>query len=360
MNHFAERLKNARKMRGFSLQDLSEVMNLSISKQNLSRLESGIMKPDSEMLSRLSAALKVTGDYFFRKNAINLEQIAFRKLQRLPAREKEMVKTQTMEFLERYMELESLLGLDHKMPFTPHEYKINPGSEQEDIEVATRVLREERLKIGNDPIYNVYELLEENNIKVYPVLLPPSFSGMSTIINDQIGVIVFNDFRDIPKVRKRFTLLHELAHLFLDLSAFDEKKSEMLCDNFAGAMLLPQQRLIDYFGGKREEVYINELKLIKEYFGISLSAIMYRAKNLDLISEHHLKYFFIRYNKYYKEKEQEGYEGKEKSNRFIQLLLRAVAQDVISTTKAAVLNNQKLGDFREQYLDVNKDEDRGN
>ena len=59
----------------------------------------------------------------------------------------------------------------------------------------------------------------------------------------------------------------------------------------------------------------------------------------------------ISYNKIYKSAENEGYEGKEDSQRFMQLLLRAVAQDVITTTKAAALNNQKLGDFRKDYLD---------
>lgn len=354
MNHFPERLKNARKMRGFSLQELSDVMNQAISKQDLNRLETGIKKPDSEIVSQLCSALKVTVDYFFRNPSVSLEQVEFRKLKKLPVREKEKVKSQTVEYLERYLELENLLGIDNELPFTPRAFKIKPGQEIEGISSAATTMREDILKIGSDPIFNIYELLEEKNIKVFRTEVDPSFSGMSTTIENKIGVIVYNDNNELPIVRKRFTLLHELGHLFLDLTEFDEKHSEKLCDAFAGAMLLPEDKLMEYFGGRRETVYVKELRLIKSYFGISLLAIMYRAKALNLISEHYLKYFCIKYNQFFKKEEGEGYDGIEKSNRFIQLLIRAVAQEVISTTKAAALNNQILGDFREQYLDADK------
>ena len=139
--------------------------------------------------------------------------------------------------------------------------------------------------------------------------------------------------------------------LFLDLESFEEKESERFCDQFAGAMLLPGKKINDYFGGKRVKVFTNELKMIKQHYGISLVAIMYRAKAFDLVSDHYLKFFMINYNKFYKKQEKDGYNGKEESTRFIQLLIRAVAQEIITSSKAASLNNQVLGDFRKQYLD---------
>jgi Zn-dependent peptidase ImmA (M78 family)/transcriptional regulator with XRE-family HTH domain len=349
MNYFPERLKNARKMRGFSLQELSDSLQQSISKQDLNRLETGQKQPDSEILSKLCSTLNVTLDYFFRKKTVSLEHVEFRKLKKLTVKEKEKVKGQTIEYLERYLELENLLGIKHNLPFHPHEYKIR---DEQDVVKAARKMREDVFQIGNDPIYNIYELLEEKNIKVMSTDVDKAFSGMSTIIDNEIGVIVFNSNKEVPKVRKRFTLLHELGHLYMNLSDFDEKTTERYCDAFAGAMLLPEEKLMEYFGGKRDVVYVKELKLIKMYFGISLVAIMHRAKSLNLISDHYLKYFYIKYNKFYKKDESEGYDGVEESNRFIQLLIRAVAQEIISTTKAAALNNQILGDFREQFLDA--------
>jgi predicted HTH domain antitoxin len=47
-----------------------------------------------------------------------------------------------------------------------------------------------------------------------------------------------------------------------------------------------------------------------------------------------------------REKEFQVYAGKEQGERFLQILIRAVAEEIISTSKAASLYNQKLGDFR--------------
>lgn len=336
-------------MKGFSLQDLSNALKGAVSKQALNRLETGEQSPDSEILSDLCAALNVTLDYFFKAPSVQLDQIEFRKLKKLPVKEQERVVSSTKEYLERYLELENLLGIADKPSFKLKSHTI---AGMEDIKGAVQKMRE-ILKAGNDPIYNCVELLEEHNVKVYKVTADPSFSGMSTVIQNEVAVIVFNDHDDIPLVRKRFTILHELAHLYLRLEGFEEKQCERFCDAFAGGMLLPDEKLMEYFGGRRVTVFTKELQFIKENYGIALSAIMYRAKSLDLISESYMKYFMIRYNQNLKKVEKDGYRGREESDRFVQLLIRAIAQEIISTTKAAALNNMTLGNFREQYLDYN-------
>jgi Zn-dependent peptidase ImmA (M78 family) len=159
---------------------------------------------------------------------------------------------------------------------------------------------------------------------------------------------VLNQNKEIPVVRRRFSALHELGHLYLDLSSFEEKEAEKMCDYFAAAMLLPASKIKDALGEKRTNIVMKELHIIAGRYGISLSAIAYRAFNLEIISASYHKFFMINYNQYKtKEKEFGVYNGKELPTRFLQLLIRAVAEEVISTTKAAALNNQKLGDFRE-------------
>lgn len=336
-------------MNGFSLQELSDRLSGSLSKQALSRLETGEQSPDSETLSKLCTVLNVTLDYFFKEVSVELDQVEFRKLKKLPVKEQDRVVSTAKEYLERYLELEDLLGVTSRVSFDLRSFRVK---DMNDIKVAVKEMRK-ILKAGDDPIYNCVELLEEHNVKVYSVKADPSFSGMSTIIRDEVAVIVFNDHEDIPIVRKRFTILHELAHLYLKLDSFEEKLCEHFCDAFAGSMLLPDDKLLEYFGGKRTTVFTKELQFIKKNYGIALSAIMYRAKTLGLISESYMKYFMIRYNKNLKKFEKEGYAGREESDRFMQLLIRGIAQEVISTTKAAALNNMSLGEFREQYLDYN-------
>jgi Zn-dependent peptidase ImmA (M78 family) len=343
-NSFPERLKAARKMKGYSLQDLADATNGKWNKQFINRLETGEAKPDSEILTILSKALDLNPDYFFREATVALDDIRFRKLKKLTVREQEKVVHQTVEYLERYLELEDLLGINNQIPFPVKAKRVNSPAE---IEEAAATLRNE-WGIGNDALPNVIEMLEENNIKVLPVIVDDAFSGMSTVIKNSIPVIVLNNSSNIPLVRKRFTALHELAHLYLDLSHLEEKESEKFCDMFAGAMLMPQEKLKQYFGSKRTKVFMQELFLIAADYGISLSAIMYRSLNLGIISPSYHKFFMINYNRYKtKEKEFHVYNGKEQSDRFLQLLIKAVAEDVISTSKAAALNNQKLAAFRD-------------
>jgi len=334
-------------MNGFSLQDLSDELKNSLNKQSLQRLETGEAQPDSETISLLCKALKVTTDYFFRESTVSLEDLTFRKLKKLLVKEQEKVKAQTVDFLERYLELEDMLGLDSEIKFPPKAFKVKGA---EDVQKAANKLREQ-WKLGLDPLPNIVEMLEQNNIKVQLTTADKAFSGMSTIIKDKIGVIVLNTNEEIPIVRRRFSALHELAHLYLDLSSFDEKQSEKMCDVFAASMLLPPAKLRDFLGEKRTNVVMKELSIIAGQYGISMAAIIYHSFANGIISASYHKFFMIKYNQYRtKEKEFKVYEGKENSERFLQLLIRAVAEEIISTTKAATLNNQKLGDFR-QILD---------
>jgi len=350
MQYFSSRLKSARVMNGLSLQELSDKLDGALSKQDLSRLELGEKFPDSAVLSMLSKALNITTEYFFRSETINLSSVEFRKLTKLPKKEQEVVKGKTADFLERYSELESLMGVFQTPAFKCKEFKI-ANNNIDEIERAASDFRE-KFNLGIDPIYNLIELLEENGIRVFSTLAPPAFSGMSTCVSDSLMVVVYNDNNEIPLVRKRFTILHEVAHLFLNIDEFDEKTREKICDSFAGAVLLPKQKLFEYFGAKRKNFFTKELMSIKSYFGISIPAIMYRAKAHQIITENYHKYFMIRYNSEFKKLESEGYNGNESSQRFIQLLMRAVAEEIVSTSKAASLNNQKLWEFRKQFIDV--------
>jgi Zn-dependent peptidase ImmA (M78 family) len=286
----------------------------------------------------------LSADYFFRASTVTLEDLRFRKLKKLPVKEQEKVTANTVDFLERYLELEDLLGVNNRVSFIPKSYRIN---KIEEVEHAATNLRQ-RWKLGEDPLPNIIEMLEENNIKVYLLNADKSFSGMSTVLKGNIGVIVLNQNKEIPLVRRRFSALHELAHLYLDLSDFVEKEAEQVCDRFAAAMLLPASKIKEALGANRTKIVMKELYIIAGQYGISLSAIAYRAFSLGIISASYHKFFMINYNKFKtKEKEFDVYTGKENSDRFLQLLIRAVAEEVISTSKAAALNNQKLGDFRE-------------
>jgi Zn-dependent peptidase ImmA (M78 family)/DNA-binding XRE family transcriptional regulator len=344
-NEFGIRLASARKMAGMSLQQLSDKLDNVVTKQSLNKYEQGVMKPDSDLLIKMAQTLGVIVDYFFRETKVKLEGIEFRKKVKLTKTEEEVIKQKTIDFLERYFELEKILDIksDFVMPI-----KHNRIKNMNDIENCATELRE-KWELGLNPMSNVIEMLEDKHIKMFEILAPESFDGLSAKVNG-IPIIVINSRFDM--VRRRFTALHELAHIVLDFDeSIKDKGLEKLCHAFAGAFLIPKKSFIEEFNKQRNHVSLEELKHIKSYYGISIQAIMARARNLNIINEHVYKSFSINFSTLgYRKNEPGEYHGTEKSLRFQQLLYRAAAEEVISLSKAASLNNQNLSQFRKTFV----------
>ena len=84
-----------------------------------------------------------------------------------------------------------------------------------------------------------------------------------------------------------------------------------------------------------------------------MQATMARARNLNIISDLVYKDFSINYSIMgYRKNEPGEYMGIEDSMRFKQLLYRAAAEEMISLSKAASLNNQNLSQFRKSFVIV--------
>ena len=67
---FAERLHNARLMRGLSMQQLCDMMGNIITKQTLFKYEKGVMLPKSGIVIALCDALEINPDYLNMKKII--------------------------------------------------------------------------------------------------------------------------------------------------------------------------------------------------------------------------------------------------------------------------------------------------
>ena len=339
---FSRRLKQARKMRGLTLRGLDEQMNGAVTYASLHKYETGQMLPGSAALLAIAGALRQSVDYFFRPPTVELEKIEFRKRSKLKEKQRAEVEERARDFFERYLEVEQLLGMDTGFENPIADLTIRKA---EDVETAADRLRE-AWKLGQTPLPNILELLEDHQVKVYELEAPESFDGLSGWAG-KIPVVVVNQM--LPADRKRLTALHELAHLLLQFaSALPDKEIEKLCHRFAGALLMSREVFLEEFGGKRGQVTWNELCDLKLHYGISLAAIMARAKDLALVTDDYYTRFHIRLNKnHWRQVEPVPFTGLEKSNRFEQLLYRATANEVVSLTKAASLAGKPLAAFRE-------------
>jgi Zn-dependent peptidase ImmA (M78 family)/DNA-binding XRE family transcriptional regulator len=347
---FAYRVKAARIQRGDTQAELAQA--LGVSKQAVSQYEHGRKKPDSTTLIALARYFGKPTGYFFRPLRTPLEQVDFRKKASLQGNKLAAVKASILDRLEPYLELEEILGVDTEASNPLAEPLITSGEEAE--AAATRL--RQAWDLGLNPIPNVLEMLELQGIKVVEVALSEDFDGLSTWVNDQVPVVVLNQGRDL--LRKRFTALHELGHLFL---AFPPEATprfkEKACNRFAGAMLLPASVLKRELGETRQLVSLAELIPLKQYHGISLAAIVYRGNELKLLSDRMAKRFW-------QQRKQDpelllentpkygAYQGEERAYRFEQLLSKALSEALISFSKAAELSGKTLSTLRQSYQPI--------
>ena len=345
MDGFGARLKAARKMAGMSQQNLADATNL-ITKQAVSKYEKGKMMPASDILIAISKALGVKPGYFYRQFQVKLTGLEFRKKSRLSKSDENRVKYQTLDFLERYMEIESIMG--HPTVFV-NPLKNVTIENQDDVENAALRLRK-AWELGNAPVSNLMELMEDKGVRILEVDLPDTFDGLSAWA-DNIPVITINKNSDL--VRKRLTIVHELAHLIIHFGECSDRDLEKLCHSFASAFLLPKEKMIEEIGPNRTKISFLELKKLKGIYGISLMALIVRAKNLGIINEYSYRNFFIRATKSGwrsgKTKEPGEYVGREYANRFRQLVSWAVAEDIITMSKGAELMYVSLPEFRKGF-----------
>jgi Zn-dependent peptidase ImmA (M78 family)/transcriptional regulator with XRE-family HTH domain len=349
LSNFSSRLKSARLMNGLTLQGLADKIENRIPKQSLSKYELGKVIPDSEMIGILSEALGVRPDYFFSSHVLEIDVQENPKLRVFPAKERTRIVEIAKDELGRYLELELILGIETQFENPISHISI---SSQQDIEEAAQTLRN-TWELGTGPLSNLIELLDDHHVKVLEIESTEEFDGFCTWVNGKnIPLIVLNKAKlNGAPDRKRFTALHELAHLLLEVNHHPEKEKEKFCHAFATAMLIPAETLKNELGGKRSKLSFNELGAIKQQYGISMQALVFRAKNVGLISDNYFRQFYTIFNQLgYRKNEPVAYEGSEHSNRFSQLLFRALAEDFISMSKAAALKNQKLAEFRKENM----------
>lgn len=346
----AKRIKSARLLAGLSLRQLSEKMDNLISYNAISKYEKGKMLPDSKVLFQLAKALNVKVDYFFMPYGIKIDRVEFRKKSKLSAKKLNAIKESISDNIARYVELESFLKMTYAFENPIQTIEIENG---EQVEEAVHKLVEE-WDIGINAIPNVIELLEEKEIKVIEIDEDQNFDGFSGWANEQIPVIIIN--KNFSVERKRFTALHELAHLLLNFKAgLTHKSIESLCNRFASAMMMPKQTFLKELGQHRSRISVSELIYLKENYGMSIQAIMHRAKDLGVIGQQR----YINFRKWIsadQDRKKEiglgNYQGIEQSNRFNHLLHRAAAENIISMSKAANLADVKLAQFRDEFLTV--------
>ncbi len=326
-----QRLKQLRMAQGLSLEGLAAKLGGIVTKQAVSKYEQGRSQPSPIVLSKLATALGVKAAHLWRDPSIHVQFIAYRKGSGLLKREQEKVKSLVTEVLEERVRLQMLT---HPTDGVSLPVKILTVKSVEDAERAAESLREQ-WNLGLDPVASVTGVLEDRLVHVLEVEAGEKFDGISAVAyteDDQLVAAAVVTRRGLPGGRQRLNLAHELGHLTLNIA--EEVDEEQAAFRFAGAFLAPANAVYRIVGRQRSLIGGDELLLLKQRFGLSGQALLYRLRDLGIITESYYRQWCIDINKLGWRK-REPYEIPPEQPQWLRCrVLRALAEGLVAPGEA--------------------------
>lgn len=331
------RIKQARIRRGLSQRALAE--QAGVSAMAISKYENQQNTPASDTLIRLADVLDYGLDYFLRPARVHEITPAYRKKSALGKREENRVIEEIRDWLERYIEAEALSPAGDQPRFEYPDGFPRTVRSFDEVEEAAIDLRH-AWDVGLDPIEDLTSLLEDAGIKVGVIDASEGFDACAfeATLDGDVPVIVTRE--GLPGDRQRFNLAHELGHLMLRIEEDPDARfmEERACHRFAGAFIAPRPTILDDLGEQRTHLNGTELHMLKHKYGLSMQALIHRAHDLDVISDHYARTLWkIFRQRGWKQIEPGEPVSPEKPSRFRLLVQQALAEDIISRKRAMEL-----------------------
>jgi len=273
-------LRTARLLKGYSLEEVA--VRVGKTRQYISKLETGGGAPAKELAEGLASALGVAPVFFetgMSPAPIAEEQVHFRRLATTKVSVKQIalakasLTQRVVEVIENHLQLPPV-----RIP------QIDEVGAAVEIERAAEACRHE-WGIGLGPISDMTRLAENIGAVV------TTFSGVSREVDalSFVGVrpiIVRNDAKE-SACRQRFDIAHELGHCVMHSGRVTgDRVSESEANRFASALLVPRSMMVKLFPRARGSFLdwkgISEFKLT---WKVSKAALLYRARQLELISD---------------------------------------------------------------------------
>ena len=282
----------ARESAGFSVTEAAAKLGFK-NYQTLSSLEKGVRNVTANELIEMARLYGRSLDYFFESDVSREPSPLWRRIEKTGDVKKEQ--REFLVFLERYSNLENLLGLKRKWT------EIRSSYDHDDFEnngfgVAAKLAVDvhRKLDLGSRPACNLLNVLENNlRFKILHLSLPKGISGAS-IVDDDLGVGILVNINDAPW-RRNYDLAHELFHIVTwDIFSAKEvgdgtikTKPEKYADTFASSLLLPETHLMEAL---KETAPDNTIKLVDiidlaKDFEVSTEAVLWRLVNLKKIKK---------------------------------------------------------------------------
>ena len=274
-------------MRGLTLDEVSQRLNGMVTKQAISKYERGLMKPSSTVMNALCKLYQASPDFLLGRKPVVLSDFSFRSKEPVPQKLKQRIISKVQIWMEHYLALENLFDSITVFRNPVHGLNIVDFDDMENAALQVR----RKWGLGNDTIASVCRILELVGIKVLELDIDEDVDGLCGWVKKTPFIVLKKN--NVTVERKRFTALHELAHiLFPCLDEMDYKRKERMCHRFASAILLPKEVVDTYVGKIRDNLTVSELSSLRSMYGVSVAAIVHRLRDLNVISVDYYNHIF--------------------------------------------------------------------
>jgi len=335
-----QRLKQLRLAHGWSLDALQAALGDGVvSKQSLSKYENGRAVPGMRVLRPLAAIFGLRATDFIDETRV--EVVAYRKRAALPKKVAAQLIAQSSEHFLAAVRVRQLLQPAAKLPFArPQSTPVDAAGAERAAETLRRAWG-----LAHEPIGSLVETMESRGIHVLFVDAPPRFDGLALVARraDDAAEIAYAAVirRTGPGERQRFSLAHELGHLYL-AQAGERRRDETNAHRFAGALLAPRSLLISDIGERRHVVGAEELFSLKAKYGMSIQALLHRLADLDIISQAYYGQWCIEINRRGWRVEEPRPVPPDQSDWLRRSVLRLVSEQVIAIDEAERILGERL------------------
>lgn len=278
-----DRLRQARQLALRTKQDVATA--IGVSPAAIGQYEANAMAPRPELISALASTLDVMPEFFAAgrpQSKLESGDAFFRSLRATTARQR----AKATSYTEQVWELVNAIERHVRLPEVnlPNFQALQIARPGDPVSMA-RVIRQ-FWGLGSEPVSHLVRLLESYGIVT--VLVPMVEQEVARI--DAFSTLAFNRplmVLSIDKAddvfRHRFTAAHELGHLLLhgECSAGDPTL-EREADRFAAEFLMPTNVIRHELPSRFD---MRKLAHLSERWGVSVQALVYRSKELGLISD---------------------------------------------------------------------------
>ena len=277
-----ERLTLARQLEGLRKSELAT--RLGKSSTAVAAWEAGTKRPTAANVTELALSLGVSPDFFSpRGTPAESENPVphFRSLRSTSQRARDqafaygLLAVDVADALEKHVEFPEV-----DIP----EFEVAPDDIDSAPENAARGLRA-AWGLGDGPLKHLVRMLENHGVLV--VFSPPATSAVDAYSFESASrpVVVLNPTKR-DYYRQRFDVAHELGHLVMHRDAEPGGRVvEEQANRFAAELLMPADVIRDLLPTTMNARAWDTLGDLKEYWGVSIQALLFRARRLGCIGD---------------------------------------------------------------------------